>query len=90
MLAHSREYGDGKYYYAILPMKDLGNLVILERGEEHETLKKYFTEDDETAIAIFEDMVQLQEERGDIDLENYKVGNRLQFEFVSRVRVDKE
>jgi hypothetical protein len=90
MLAHSREYTDGKYYYAIIPFEDAGHVIVLENTLAKETLKKYFTEDDESAIAIFESMIQLQEERGDIDLENYKLKERLQLGLTERVRVDKE
>jgi len=90
MLAHSREHSDGKYYYAIIPFEGLGNVIVLENQLTKTTLKKYFTEDDETAIAIFESLVELQQDRGDVELENFKVKDRLQFEFTSRVRVDKE
>jgi hypothetical protein len=90
MLAHSREYTDGKYYYAVIPFEGIGHVIILEDTLAKETLKKYFTEDDESAIAVFESMIQLQEERGNEELKNYKLKERLQLGLTDNVRVDKE
>jgi hypothetical protein len=90
MLAHSREYSDGKYYYGIIPFEGIGHEIVLKNMLTKETLKRYFTEDDESAIAIFESMIQLQEERGDVELENYKLKDRLQLGLTDNVRVDQE
>lgn len=90
MLAHSREYNDGQYYYAILPIENLGNLIVLHNELTETPLKKYFTEDDESALAIFESMIECQFNEGNSMLEKYKVGERLAFEMTSRIRVDLE
>jgi hypothetical protein len=90
MLAHSREYSDGKYYYGIIPIEGMGHEIVLKNLLTEETLKKYFTEDDESAIAVFESMIQIQEERGNVDLENYKLKDQLQLGLTDVVRVDKE
>lgn len=90
MLSHNREYSDGKYLYAIIVMEDRGNVIVLENQLTKDTLKRYHTEDDEAAIAIFESMIELQDEKGDQALENYKINEMLAKDLSSRVRVDHE
>jgi hypothetical protein len=90
MLAYTREYTDGKYYYALIPMKDMGNVVILENKLTNTLLKRYFTTDDEAAIIIFESLIDLQEERGSEEVEKYKISDMLGKEFASRVKIECE
>jgi len=93
MLKHSREYSDGKYRYAIIPLREdeeYGNAVILENVLENRPLKKYFTNDDETAIAIFESMIELHDDRGAELLEKYKIAEILSKEYSGRVTVELE
>jgi hypothetical protein len=90
MLEHSREYTDGKFNYAVIPVKNVGNVVILENELSGKTLKKYFTEDDDSAIAIFESMIECQFNEGDDLLLKYKVSERLAGEYSNRVKVEVE
>jgi len=53
-------------------------------------LKKYFTEDDDSAIAIFESMIECQFNEGDDLLLKYKVSERLAGEYSNRVKVEVE
>ncbi len=90
MLAHVREYNDGQFSYAVIPMHNIGNVVVLENILTNETLKKYFTEDDDAAIAIFESMIECQFNEGNDLLKKYKVAERLGAEVTNRVKIDHE
>jgi hypothetical protein len=87
---HSREYEDGQYYYGVIPMKDLGNVVILENLMTKETVKKYFTEDDDAAIAVFESMIDCQFNEGSEFLKKYKMFDRVPGDVSNRVKVEVE
>lgn len=84
MLSFTREYTDGQYEFMASKFLE-GNIVVLQNKLTGVVLKQYFTEDDETAIALFESMLMCHRERGNEALEKYTSKEHISEELNGRI-----
>ena len=90
-MLNERNYFDGRYDFNMKPHNNVNYIVSVEdKMSDVPSLKEYVTEDDDTALAVFESMVEIYMQFGEVNLINYKVAEQLQSRYSELVTVIKE
>jgi hypothetical protein len=77
-MLNSREWNDGRYYFKLIPIEQVGYVIRLDDKYRNDyNMKQYFTKDDESAIVVFDAMMECYEREGEEALSLFDAKARL-------------
>jgi hypothetical protein len=90
MLRNSREFFDGRFWFSLTVIPDIGYLISSADKTKEGMLKEYMTKDDECALSVFDALIGTYHREGENALEKFKIKDRLSEDYYKFVTTKKE